>query len=121
MKEDKLTEEAGNLVGQLNNFADKVNQGIDFSINQAPDVVQQFILWERVRCVLGGLSFVLAVVFIILSAYLYVKIERDKIIHVISAALSFFLFSVAIVNLFPTISAWVAPKWHIVSTLIDKM
>jgi len=67
---EKLIDEAGNMAGQLTNFIEKINQGANFTIEQAPEVIQQFILWERMICcfslffiLLGGIIIKVGIIY----------------------------------------------------------
>ncbi len=117
------TEQANRLLKLL---ADGVEQGKDFVLTQAPEVVQQLILWKRAEhtaWVCMGLVGMVVVYFVGRRCYAWiVKDNRHGeleellcLLGIPSAALLFLLM--LLFNIAPCLQVWLAPKVYLLEYL----
>jgi len=118
------------LEAAVTELIEKLNQGAEFAIEQAPDVIQQLIFVERVYFVIFAVMTLLGVLLIVPTIKLWIKESKLPLLEsgegtfvfamvttLASALLSIIGMCLSIYYL----SAWIAPKYHIIKALLQEV
>jgi len=103
-------------------LVDKLKAGVDFAIEEAPEVIQQMLLLHRIEA-LGAWAITLAFAVIgVFSIRYWRGEERDVFLdtfHTVAILASVIVVIVVPIASFDfCVSAWFAPKWHIVNLFL---
>jgi hypothetical protein len=103
---------------QIVQLLERVNQGADFAIEHTPEAIQQMIMLHKIYCVTGLVLAILSI-----SAIVFVAVKGWKDCWqpegvVLLCILSLFMAIGGIIITIEYISAWIAPQYHIIKTLI---
>ena len=128
------TEEAEKI---LKFIADSLIETKDFALSEAPELIQQFILWKRVQSLATiGLFLIIALFLLILGRFMWSKSktlsdegdssvpsdkELEQIFSVIVHIFSIICFFISFTNFFNSLQIWLAPKIYVLEYCVNML
>ncbi len=128
------TEEAEKI---LKFIADSLIETKDFALSEAPELIQQLILWKRVQSLATiGLFLIIALFLLILGRFMWSKsktlsdegdssVPSDKELEQIFSGIvhifSIICFSISFTNFFNSLQIWLAPKIYVLEYCVNML
>lgn len=92
------------LVESINKFNGAIDKGVDFALEQSPDVIQQLLVWNATLSAISMLAFVLlAIAWIVAEIKLFNKLKKEEQLDDIDA-IFFVYIAGGLARIIPTLA-----------------
>jgi Na+-transporting NADH:ubiquinone oxidoreductase subunit NqrE len=102
------------LVDAIQKTQAGIGEAVDFAITQAPDVIQQLLLWKTIQSLAIFIPLVLIALAFLGWIVWAVKKEKDYSEGYAFLTMGFFVFSALACNQLTWLKIWIAPKLYLV-------